>query len=282
MQKEVVAKAAEALKDATALLITAGAGIGVDSDLPDFRGDEGFWKAYPPFRKLGLRFVELANPRWFDEDPELAWGFYGHRLALYRRTMPHAGFDILRKWGAGLEDGSFVFTSNVDGQFQRAGFDARRIYECHGALDYLQCMNDCGAPPFPSDDYEPLIDDESCRATEPLPRCPGCNALARPNVLLFGDWGWDGSRYDAQEERLISWLEAARRRNGCRLVVIELGAGSHVPTVRAFSERVMAGLGATLIRVNPREAHGPRGALSLEMGAREACAAIDEHLALLP
>ena len=61
-------------------------------------------------------FEELADPVHFVDDPTLAWGFYGHRLDLYRRTVPHDGFRVLREWGAR------VFTSNVDGQFQRAGF----------------------------------------------------------------------------------------------------------------------------------------------------------------
>src|SRR5262245_7510055 len=43
-------QAATAIRDADALLIGAGAGMGVDSGLPDFRGNEGFWNAYPPFR----------------------------------------------------------------------------------------------------------------------------------------------------------------------------------------------------------------------------------------
>ena len=87
---ELLDRAAQAVATADALLITAGAGMGVDSGLPDFRGDEGFWRAYPPFKRLGLSFVDLANPRWFEDDPELAWGFYGHRLNLYRATTPHA------------------------------------------------------------------------------------------------------------------------------------------------------------------------------------------------
>ena len=77
---EGIEKAAAAVAMADALLVTAGAGMGVDSGLPDFRGDKGFWKAYPPFERLGVSFVDMANPGWFARDPELAWGFYGHRL----------------------------------------------------------------------------------------------------------------------------------------------------------------------------------------------------------
>ncbi len=62
--------------------------MGVDSGLPDFRGAEGFWRAYPVMAKLGLSFEEMANPAWFQTDPHLAWAFYGHRLNLYRRTQP--------------------------------------------------------------------------------------------------------------------------------------------------------------------------------------------------
>ena len=92
-------RAAEAIARAQALLITAGAGIGVDSGLPDFRGNEGFWRAYPPLKRLGISFYDMANPIWFKRDPELAWGFYGHRLELYRSTEPHEGFRRLREWG---------------------------------------------------------------------------------------------------------------------------------------------------------------------------------------
>ena len=56
-------EAARIVADARALLITAGAGMGVDSGLPDFRGPEGFWRAYPAFRRLGLDFVSLATDK---------------------------------------------------------------------------------------------------------------------------------------------------------------------------------------------------------------------------
>src|SRR6185437_1705178 len=89
--------AARLLAQADGLMITAGAGMGVDSGLPDFRGDEGFWKAYPMLGELGISFAEMANPRHFASDPAMGWGFYGHRLQLYRATVPHAGFASLQQ-----------------------------------------------------------------------------------------------------------------------------------------------------------------------------------------
>jgi NAD-dependent SIR2 family protein deacetylase len=127
MNNLALLQAAQAIADSEAILIGAGAGMGVDSGLPDFRGDKGFWRAYPPYERLGLNFVSLANPRWFTEDPTLAWGFYGHRMELYRRTAPHKGFAILRGWASRMRQGGFVFTSNVDGHFERMGFAAKSV-----------------------------------------------------------------------------------------------------------------------------------------------------------
>ncbi len=81
------------LSCADSLLLAAGAGIGVDSGLPDFRGPQGFWRAYPGLKKSGLRFEQIANPEHFHSDPTLGWGFYGHRLKLYRETQPHGHDD---------------------------------------------------------------------------------------------------------------------------------------------------------------------------------------------
>jgi len=269
-------EAARAIAGADALLITAGAGMGVDSGLPDFRGPEGFWRAYPPYRERGLRFEELANPAWFETEPRLAWGFYGHRLGLYRATAPHEGFALLRRWAAGKKHGAFVFTSNVDGQFAKAGFDEGRIVECHGTLSWAQCTASCGVGIFSADSFEVEVDPRTFLASPPLPTCPSCGALARPNVLMFGDWAWDGARTRAATARLDAWLGEARRG---RIAIVELGAGTAVPTVRSFGERIATLPGARLVRINLREPRVRPPGIPVAMGALAALRAIDERMA---
>lgn len=242
--KDAIRQATEWLNDADGLLITAGAGMGVDSGLPDFRGTEGFWRAYPALGTSGIRFEEVASPQTFRRDPELAWAFYGHRLELYRRTRPHSGFDILRGLAAKMEHGAFVFTSNVDGHFQKAGFAQERVAECHGSIHWLQCIDECSQHTWPADDVLPVLDEHSFRLVSTIPRCPRCGAVARPNILMFNDSHWIESRTSQQIPHLESWISQCRK-----LVAIELGAGRAIPTVRRFGEHYAT----HMIRINPRD-----------------------------
>jgi NAD-dependent SIR2 family protein deacetylase len=250
--------------------VCAGAGMGVDSGLPDFRGPEGFWRAYPPYRRLGLRFEEIADPEHFDADPELAWGFYGHRLALYRRTVPHAGYGVLRRWADRWA--TRVFTSNVDGAFQAAGFATDEVVECHGAIGALQCSRPCHDGTWSADGVEVVIDEDTMRARPPLPACPRCGAVARPNILMFGDGAWVPGVHAERMAAHRDWLRALDARS---LAVVELGAGTAVPTVRRHAELASAASGA-LLRINVREPdvrHG-RG-VALASGARATLEALD-------
>ncbi|MBU0765961.1 MAG: NAD-dependent deacetylase [Bacteroidetes bacterium] len=275
--EENIIKAAEAVKDADAILITAGAGMGVDSGLPDFRGKEGFWKAYPPIARLGISFTDMANPQWFHTNPQIAWAFYGHRLNLYRKTVPHAGFSQLLEIGKSKSLGYFVFTSNVDGQFQKAGFDDDLIEECHGSIHHLQCISPCTYHIWDAADTEIIVDMETFEARHPLPKCINCNAVARPNILMFGDWNWIQDRSSAQGERLYRWLNDIRKNSG-RLVIIEIGAGTMVATVRYQSEGIAAKMNGTLIRINPRDYHVPHGHISIPFVAAEGIAGICDSI----
>jgi NAD-dependent SIR2 family protein deacetylase len=224
--RAAVEHAADLIGQADALIVAAGAGIGVDSGLPDFRGTDGFWRAYPALQQAGIEFHAIASPAAFVKQPSLAWGFYGHRLALYRKTQPHAGFALLQRFGARMPHGCSVYTSNVDGQFQKAGFDAAGLHECHGSIQHLQCLTPCNAAIWPADDFNPEIDEAHCRLCNAAPRCPACGGLARPNVLMFGDSGWLGSRseFTTRELRLAGGdlrLPDVQDNLGVRLLLLE-------------------------------------------------------------
>ena len=257
-------QAAAVLGEAQAVIIAAGAGMGVDSGLPDFRGDHGFWRAYPLYEKLGINFVEAANPEHFEHDPAFGWGFYGHRTKLYRATVPHEGFRLLLRFlqRTGLD--GFVATSNVDGQFQKAGFAQESILEFHGSIHHLQCTRPCSGKIW--DNREDFVIDQETMRADHVPLCPRCGRAARPNILMFGDYGWIGDRTQHQEERFRSFLA---RNCGKKIVVVELGAGTAVPTVRAMSEHVGALSQARVIRINPREPQISAPHISLACGALE-------------
>lgn len=263
-------RAAEAINNADALIITAGAGMGVDSGLPDFRGEQGFWQAYPALAKARIHFQDIASPSAFRSNPQRAWGFYGHRLNLYRQTIPNEGFAILRRIGESMPGGMFVFTSNVDGQFQKAGFSNKQVHECHGSIHHLQCQDGCMADIWSAEDFHPQVDEENCLLTSDFPRCPHCGEIARPNILMFGDGGWLEYRSDIQEANFKTWLGGIQQP-----VIIEIGAGQSIPTVRRFSENQ----NGFLIRINPTEPERDGAKyLGLRMGGLDGLCGIDAAL----
>jgi NAD-dependent SIR2 family protein deacetylase len=270
---EVYRNAADAIGRAGALVLTSGAGMGVDSGLPDFRGEQGFWNAYPMYERLGMTFVGAANPANFLQDPAFGWGFYGHRTNLYRSTEPHEGFQILKHWieRFGLEH--FIVTSNVDGHFQKAGFEEGKVLEVHGSIHHLQCLSPCSGAIWPNRE-EISVDHDTMRAMH-IPRCIRCDGVARPNILMFGDFSWLSDRTDRQEGQFGTFLEENKGRD---MVVVEMGAGTAIPTIRSLSERLGRRRGVTVVRINPREPWIDAPHLSFPEGALSALRAIGAFL----
>ena len=88
-----LAEAARALQQASAILVVAGAGMGVDSGVPDFRGGRSFWEHlnHPKIK----RYEDMSNSAWFDADPELAWGLNFHQMRTYREVLGFARCSVL-------------------------------------------------------------------------------------------------------------------------------------------------------------------------------------------
>ena len=138
--------------------------------------------------------------------------------------------------------------------------------ECHGSIHHLQCLADCGQPVWPADDFSPVVDTANCLLVSDLPLCPACGAMARPNIMMFGDDGFDGARTQQQTDRLETWLARLRQA-----VVIEIGAGTAIATVRHFGESTHR----PLIRINPGEpAVALRRDIAIPLGALDAMARI--------
>lgn len=252
MMQEQIQQAKQWVVESDAVLITAGAGMGVDSGLPDFRGKKGFWNAYPIAKKLDLDFTDMANPKWFNDNPGFAWAFYGHRLNLYRKTMPHEGFKMLLDLVKSKGDDYFVFTSNVDGQFQKAGFDKQKVYEVHGSIHYFQCVENCQRKVWVADVEDIDIDMEKFEALT-IPQCHYCSKIARPNILMFDDWYWNQKRSIKQMHKFNVWKKQIKRSKK-KLAIIEIGAGTAIPTVRKTGEEIAKiNKNAKLIRINPRD-----------------------------
>lgn len=271
---------AEKIREADAIIVTAGAGMGVDSGLPDFRSENGFWNAYPEAEELGLDFYELADPSFFKNDPELAWGFYGHRLNMYRSTEPHEGFSILKNITENIPH--YVYTSNVDGHFQVAGFD--NVWECHGSINFFQPVEVSYSQMFldihndliiPGDRFN--VEIENMRAISELPKNEE-GQLLRPNVLMFRDAGWLPDREQQQKKHFTNWFENEFPCTN-KTVVLECGAGVDIQSARTMGERIVTKCDGTLIRINPNHEKVYRKQdISMKYGALEALTAIKEQL----
>ena len=214
------------------------------------------------------------------------WGFFGHRYQLYSTAVPHEGYHILRRWAQASRLGSFVFTSNVDGHFLKAGFSDAHVVECHGTIHMLQPFDPrLGNHLWPASDAlaSLVVDTDTFRAKQPLPMCPpeagpAAGTLARPNILMFGEWGWVEQRTNEQHHRHETFLDSLPR--DAHVVVVEIGAGSAIPTVRDTSETVLETFSnATLLRINPVESQGPGGTISISETGLAALKMLDEALA---
>jgi len=112
---------------------------------------------------------------------------------------------------------------------QKAGFEEDCIVERHGSIRFLQCVDTSISSeiwPVPSDTTFDI--DDNLRLRNAMPTGPpGQNHPARPNILMFGDFGFEGERTDLQLERYYAFQQNALW-DGDPFVVIEIGAGTYL------------------------------------------------------
>ena len=146
-------------------VVLSGAGISTESGIPDFRSPTGIWAQYDP--------MEYASIEAFLADPAKVWDFYAKRLAVLHDAQPNEGHRAL----ADLEERGWVdavVTQNIDRLHTRAG--SRTVVEVHGSIGTSSCL-DCGEVVALDDVIEML----------PLPECPRCGRVLKPDVVMFGE-----------------------------------------------------------------------------------------------
>lgn len=147
------------------IAVLTGAGISAESGVPTFRGEDGLWRSF--------RAEDLATPHAFRADPKLVWEWYAWRRELIGDCQPNPAHRTL----AEIEEAEDVvlITQNVDGLHRLAG--SRQVVELHGNIWRMRCTRSC-RPPW---------EDRSVPLPEIPPHCPDCEALARPDVVWFGE-----------------------------------------------------------------------------------------------
>lgn len=150
------------------IVVLTGAGISVASGLRPYRGPGGLWE------EAGV--ADLATPQALTERPADVWRLFGPVRTQARAAQPNTGHLALASAQAALPtDAHFcLVTQNIDGLHQRAG--SQNVVELHGSAFRTRCSR-------AACDLEPYADDSP--HTDEVPICPRCNAVLRPDVVMF-------------------------------------------------------------------------------------------------
>jgi NAD-dependent deacetylase len=216
--KNHITKAAEAIYRSRSTLALTGAGISVESGIPDFRSAGGLWAKYDP--------SEYATIQAFRQNPEKIWDMLREMNQLVGRALPnpaHLSMGEMEKIGF-LQ---YIITQNVDNLHQAGG--ARNVIEYHGNSSTLSCLW-CG---------ERYRTEE--KRNEHIPRC-NCGKVLKPDVVFFGEAILPGALEHSFQ--LASSAEAL-------LIVGTSAAVSPANTIPSIAKS----RGAILIEVNMERTH---------------------------
>jgi NAD-dependent deacetylase len=196
-------------------IVLTGAGVSVESGIPDFRGKNGLWTKYDPF--------EYGHIDSFRANPAKVWKMLMEMDALVEGVNPndaHLVLGELEKLGII----KMVITQNVDSLHQRGG--SSNVVEFHGNFRRMHCDN-CQKP-FLREDVSPM---------EPAPLC-SCGGPIRPDVILFGE--------AIPAEAYLRAFDAAEK---CDLMVV---IGTSVTVAPASELPLIAKRrGAHVLEINP-------------------------------
>ncbi|MDO4868800.1 MAG: NAD-dependent protein deacylase [Bacillota bacterium] len=159
------------LKESSNIVFFGGAGVSTESNIPDFRSEQGLYNAKKDY---GMSPEQMISHSFFMRDTETFFDYYKKNL-IYRDAKPNKAHIALAR----LEEmGKLkaIATQNIDGLHQMAG--SKTVYELHGSVLRNYCM-ECGE----SYDLDYIMDPANCDGS--IPKCQKCGGIVKPDVVLY-------------------------------------------------------------------------------------------------
>lgn len=251
MHEALLDQTARALARARSLLAITGAGISADSGLPTYRGIGGLYDETD--LEEGIPIEVALSGEMIAHRPELTWKYIHQIEGACRGAQPNRAHEVLVLLEKRLER-LCILTQNVDGFHRQAG--STNVIDIHGDIHDLRCT-EC--------EYRRQVHDY--RDLGPLPRCPDCNGVIRPDVVLFGE--------------MLPVDKLARLETEMRTgfdLVFTIGTTSVFPYIAGpVYEALRAGI--PTVEINPGESEVSRIVeIKLPLGAAFACEEIWQRL----
>ena len=243
------------INNADAIIIGAGAGLSTSAGF--IYAGSRFEDNFSDFiEKYGFKDMYSGGFYSFDSLEEY-WAYWSRYVYINRYKDTDNGtyrslFELVK------DKDYFVLTTNVDHQFQKAGFDKHKLFYTQGDYGLFQCSEPCHNATY---DNEKAIRDMVAQQTdmkiptELIPHCPKCGKLMTMNLRSDDKFVQDDGWYMASKR----YLEFVRRHKNVRIVFLELGVGFNTPVIikYPFWQMTNSFQHAFYVCLNQGEAYAP-------------------------
>ncbi len=215
------------IETADAIVIGAGAGLSASAGM-SYSG-ERFEKTFSDFhQKYGITDMYSGGFYPFKTLEEY-WAWWSRHILVnrYEAGVGKPYTDLLEL----VKDKDyFVLTTNVDHQFQLAGFDKKRLFYTQGDYGLWQCSKPCHDRTYDNEDAVRQMAAEQKDMKIPselIPHCPVCGAPMNMNLRCDDTFVEDEGWHKAAER----YNEFIRRHETMRVLFLELGVGANTPVI---------------------------------------------------
>jgi NAD-dependent SIR2 family protein deacetylase len=247
-------RAGTAIINAEKLVIGAGAGLSAAAGI-EYNGNR-FTENFKPFiEKYGMKDLYTSSFYPFRTQEE-KWAYWARHISLNLFDTPVMELYISLMELVSSKD-YFVITTNVEGQFTKAGVEKSRFFEVQGNYGYLQCAKGCHDKLYYNERIVTRMVEKTldCRIPSSMvPKCPVCGGDMEVNLRKDNFFVQDSNWYTS-ESNYRNFISGAE---GKSTVFFELGVGYNTPGIIRFPFEAMVrnNPNALLIRLNKDHMNG--------------------------